>query len=260
MKKIFFIILTLYVIQIFSACRKSSDNDIKEIPIETIAAAAPNIDLNKRKAWLFYGGDNEYIFNIINDTLQGVPKNKPYYLRLDTYQNLPFNYIGFSLVSPTYSSNIATFNRTLYMTSPQIPPFPNIADQSNQEKLRNADALITINYETPTKNIKDANFVHRNTLIDFETIGIPENAEVTVIQQKDTKPYNYKEHFYKAIVVSIPSISIKIDNNIYKADVYIGNEAFTADTHYKFKVAFNAETKSLSLSDYSWTKWSDEPE
>ncbi|MCH5714827.1 hypothetical protein [Niabella hibiscisoli] len=225
-----------------------------EIPVKTVAFAIKDIDLKERTNWILTGGSQQYSFNIIADTLHAVPVGDPYSLR---YEPVPytFNYIGFGMVSPSYyQTPDASLKREVYATSPTII-FPNIADQSDEAKLKNADALIAINYETPSANIKDGQFIHRNTLIDFETVNISDDAIVTVLQSEETKPWHYKTGFYKAIVVAVPAISVKIGTEVFKAQV-IDPKGMSGNAHYTFKVVYDAGKKAISITDLASKKWS----
>lgn len=240
---------------IFSCKKDKTVNQVIEIPVESVSFAIRDIDLNERQGWILSGGNQQYSFTIGDDTLHAVPVNDPYILRFEK-QEYAFNYIGFGLISPDYYKNRnTTARREVYATSPNVPVFPNIADQSNEAKLKNADALIAINYETPSGNIKDARFIHQNVLIDFETVNLPENAVVTILQSEETIPFNYKPDFYKAIVVAGPVISVKAGDETYKVQL-IHPEGLSGNTHYTFKVVFSPDNKTLSITDLASAKWS----
>ncbi len=237
------------------ACKKNKiESPVVEIPIKSVAFAIKDIDLKERANWTLTGGSQQYSFNILTDTLHAVPVNEAYLLRYQPV-SYSFNYIGFGLVSPNYyKSPQASVKRDVYATSP-VTVFPDIADQSDEVKLRNADALIAINYETPSSNIKDGRFIHRNTLIDFETVNVPNDAIITVLQSEETKPWHYKPGFYKAIVVAVPAISVKIGAEVFKAQV-IDPKGMSGNAHYTFKVVYDAGKKTLSITDLKSTKWS----
>lgn len=236
------------------SCKKDKTVQILEIPVESVSFAIKDIDLNERRDWVLSGGGQPYSFTIENDTLHAVPINDPYVLRFEK-QEYAFNYIGFGLISPDYhKKKTTTTQRTIYATSP-VRIFPNITDQSTEAKLKNADALIAINYKTPSGNIKDARFIHQNVLIDFETVSLPENAVVTVLQSEETKPFNYKPNFYKAIVVAVPVLSVKAGDETYKVQL-VHPQGLSGNTHYTFKVIFDTVNKKLSIADLAAAKWS----
>lgn len=240
---------------LFFSCKKNGiENRVVQIPVKTVAFAIKDIDLKERQDWILSGGSQKYTFNIVADTLHAVPAGDPYLLRYEPSSHT-FNYIGFGLASPNYyKASQASVKRDVYATSP-VTVFPNIADQSDEVKLRNADALIAINYETPSGNIKDARFIHRNTLIDFETVNVPNDAIITVLQSGETKPWHYKPGFYKAIVVAVPLISVKIGTEIFKAQI-IDSKGMSGNAHYTFKVVYDAAKKSLSITNLASHTWS----
>lgn len=240
---------------LFSCKKNGVENSVVEIPVKTVAFAIKDIDLKERANWILTGGSLLYSFSISADTLHATPTGAPYSLRYkpSTYS---FNYIGFGLISPSYykTPQSSSLKREVYATSP-IVIFPNIADQSDEAKLKNADALIAINYETPSGNIKDGRFIHRNTLIDFETVNVPNDAVITVLQSEETKPWHYKPGFYKAIVVAVPAISVKIGNEVYKAQV-IDPKGMSGNAHYTFKVVYDTSKKAISITDLASKSWS----
>lgn len=237
------------------SCKKSEiEAAVTEIPIKNAAFAIKDINLKDRADWILTGGNQMYSFNIVADTLHATPAGDAYRLRYEP-SSYSFNYIGFGMVAPAYYAQPASsVNRNLYATSP-IAAFPNISDQSDEVKLRNADALIAINYETPSTNIKDGRFIHRNTLIDFEAVNMPDNAIVTVLQGIPTQPWHYKPGVYKAIVVTVPVISVKTGSEEFKAQV-IDPKGMSGNTHYTFKVVYDAAKKTLSVTDLKSTQWS----
>lgn len=254
MKRLYFLAICATALLLWSCKKNKIENPIVEIPIKTVIFPIKDIDLKERANWILQGGNQQYSFSILADTLRAVPVSDAYLLRYEK-TDYAFNYIGFGLVSPSYYKNPETsLKRSLYATSPVIT-FPNIGDQSDEVKLRNADALIAINYETPTSNIKDGRFIHRNTLIDFETVNVPNDAVVTVLQSEATKPYNYKAGFYKAIVVFVPVISVKIGTEVYQAQV-IDPKGMSGNAHYTFKVIFDTAKKTLSITDLASKSWS----
>ena len=256
MKFLYVPVMFAAILSIVSCKKDKVENPVLEIPITSVSFAIKDIDLSQRQDWLLYGGSQKYSFEIADDSLHAVPEEAPYILRYQP-QNIPFNYIGFTLISPNYFARPEqTLQRKVYATSPITTPFPDITDQSSEEKLQNADALIAINYDTPSGNIKDARFIHSNTLIDFETVNLPENAVVTVLQSEETKPFNYKPGFYKAIVKAVPAISVKIGDETYKVQLTDPN-GLSANAHYTFKVTFDTEKKTLSISHLNSVKWSD---
>jgi len=246
----------LVLLSAFASCKKDHPDSVEQIPIESLKGTAPNIDLSKRTGWILAGGDKSYSFTVTGDSILAMPASEPYILRYDNNDpKIPFNYIGFGLIPALYYTTNTAVARSLYATSP-VTRFPNIADQSTEEKLRNADALIAINYEKPSKNIKDARFIHSNVLIDFETMNFPGDAVVTVLQSEETKPFNYKSNFYKAIVVAVPVISVKTGGDEYKVMLTVPG-GMSGNTHYTFKTVFNADAKTLSITDLASSKWSD---
>ncbi|MCH5689325.1 hypothetical protein LWM68_36845 [Niabella sp. W65] len=217
-----------------------------------MAFAIKDIDLKERQNWILSGGSQKYTFNIVADTLHAVPAGEPYSLRYEP-SSYSFNYIGFGLVSPNYYISLqASVKRNVYATSPVTIGFPNIADQSDEIKLKDADALIAINYEAPSSNIRDGKFIHRNTLIDFETVNVPGDAVITVLQSEETKPWHYKPGFYKAIVVAVPAISVKIGTEVFKVQV-TDPKGMSGNAHYTFKVVYDAG-KNLCPSQTSHQK------
>jgi hypothetical protein len=254
MKRLYPLALFAATLLLFSCKKNGIEKPVVEIPVKTVAFAIKDIDLKERQDWILSGGNQKYTFNIAADTLHAVPAGDPYSLRYEP-SSYSFNYIGFGLVSPDYyNSPQASVKRDVYATSP-VTVFPNIADQSDEVKLRNADALIAINHETPSSNIKDGRFIHRNTLIDFETMNVPNDAVITVLQSEETKPWHYKPGFYKAIVVAVPAISVKIGAEVFKAQV-IDPKGMSGNAHYTFKVVYDAGKKALSITDLKSTKWS----
>ncbi len=240
---------------ILFSCNKDKSIPILEIPVESVSFPIKDIDLHERQDWILTGGDKRYSFTIENDTLHAVPVNAPYILPFQK-QEYGFNYIGFGLTSPNYyTQSTSTIQRTIYATSPIEPPFPNIKDQSTEARLKNADALIAINFETPSRNIKDARFIHRNVLIDFETENFPEDAVVTVLQSEETIPFHYKAGFYKAIVIAAPVISVKTGGETYTVPL-THPQGLSGNTHYHFKVVFNADNKTLSITNLNSENWS----
>ncbi len=226
-----------------------------EIPIQSAAFAIKDIDLAKRANWILTGGSLPYTFTLSADTLHATPTGTPYSLRYEP-PGYSFNYIGFSLISPTYYKlDHSSLKRQVYATSPVAEMFPDITDQSDEGKFQNADALIAINYETPSVHIKDGRFIHRNTLIDFETVNVPNDAVITLLQSEETKPWNYKPGFYKAIVVAVPAVSVKIGNDVYKATV-IDPKGMSGNAHYTFKVVYDAAQKAISITDLASKSWS----
>ncbi len=255
MKRLYPLALFAATLLLFSCKKSKIESPVVEIPIKTVAFAIKDIDLKERTNWLLTGGGLPYAFNIIADTLHAVPTGDPYSLRYEPVA-YSFNYIGFGLVSPSYYKiPQSSVKRDVYATSPITVMFPNITDQSNEAKLKDADALIAINYETPSANIKDGQFIHRNTLIDFETVNIPDDAIVTVLQSEETKPWHYKTRFYKAIVVAVPAISVKIGTEVFKAQV-IDPNGMSGNAHYTFKVVYDAGKKAISITDLASKKWS----
>jgi hypothetical protein len=254
MKRLYTLALFAATLLLFSCKKNGIENPVVEIPVKTVAFAIKDIDLKERQDWILSGGSQKYTFNIVADTLHAVPAGDPYLLRYEP-SGYSFNYIGFGLVSPNYyKSPQASVKRDVYATSP-VTVFPDIADQSDEVKLRNADALIAINRETPSGNIKDGRFIHRNTLIDFETVNVPNDAVITVLQSEETKPWHYKPGFYKVIVVAVPAISVKIGTEVFKAQV-IDPKGMSGNAHYTFKVIYDAGKKAISITDLKSTKWS----
>lgn len=255
MKRLYPLALFAATLLLFSCKKNGIENAVVEIPVKTVAFAIKDIDLKERANWILTGGGLPYSFSISADTLRAIPTGTPYSLRYEP-SSYSFNYIGFGLISPTYYKlRTSTVKRQLYATSPVTEMFPDITDQSDETKLKNADALIAINYETPSSNIKDARFIHRNTLIDFETVNVPDNAVITLLQSEETRPWNYKPGFYKAIVVAVPAISVKIGSEVYKAQV-IDPKGMSGNAHYTFKVVYDAGNKAISITDLKSTKWS----
>ena len=255
MKRLYPLALFAATLLLFSCKKNGIENRVVEIPVKTVAFAIKDIDLEERQNWILSGGGQKYNFNIVADTLHAVPDGDPYLLRYEP-SSYSFNYIGFGLVSPDYyKSPQASVKRDVYATSPITVGFPNIADQSDETKLKDADALIAINFETPSSNIKDGKFIHRNTLIDFETVNVPGDAVITVLQSEETKPWHYKPGFYKAIVVAVPAISVKIGTETFKAQV-TDPKGMSGNAHYTFKVVYDAGKKSISINDLKSQKWS----
>lgn len=247
--------ITIFVLSVFilSCTKPEFDSSGIEIPIEFISFAVTDIDLSDRQDWKLFGGNQEYSFVIQEDTLRALPLMHPYILRYSKPE-YAFNYIGFVLFAPNYYDNY-TVQRSIYATQPTFPVFPNITDQRCETGLNSADELIAINYVTPSENIKDAKFIHKNILIDFETVGVPTDAVVTVLQKEEIMPFNYQPQFYKAIVVGTPEIVIKWGGETFKTQLTHPN-GLTGNTHYTFKVVFNADNKTLFITDLTSTVWS----
>jgi len=255
MKRLYPLALFAATLLLFSCKKNGIENRAVEIPVKTVAFAIKDIDLKERQNWILSGGSQKYTFNIVADTLHAVPAGEPYSLRYEP-SSYSFNYIGFGLVSPHYYISLqASVKRNVYATSPVTIGFPNIADQSDEIKLKDADALIAINYEAPSSNIRDGKFIHRNTLIDFETVNVPGDAVITVLQSEETKPWHYKPGFYKAIVVAVPAISVKIGTEVFKVQV-TDPKGMSGNAHYTFKVVYDAGKKSLSITDLASKTWS----
>ncbi|WP_114789642.1 hypothetical protein U0035_08905 [Niabella yanshanensis] len=255
MKRLYPPALFAAILFLFSCKKDRIENPVVEIPVKTVAFAIKDIDLKERQDWILTGGGLPYSFSISADTLRATPTGAPYLLRYES-SSFSFNYIGFELISPDYYTYLqASAKRDVYATSPITVRFPNITDQSNELKFKDADALTAINFETPSGNITDGRFIHRNTLIDFETVNVPNDAVITVLQSAETKPWHYKPGSYKAIVVAVPAISVKIGTEVFKAPV-IDPKGMSGNAHYTFKVVYDAGKKTISITDLASKSWS----
>lgn len=247
---------TLAIALLLLSCKKEkSDAPVEEIPIQSLAVAIDAIDLTKRTNWTLWGGNQQYRFTIVNDSLQAFPLTEPYVLRYQK-QSYSFNYIGFGLMSPTYgyyNNQTAVGRRNAQATSPEVL-VPNIQDQSDATKLENVDRLIAINYSEPSPHIKDAQFIHAHTLLDFETVNLPAQALVVVLQSLETTPFNYEHNRYKVIVAASPVIAVKTPDTTYKVPLVDPN-GLSSNARYTFKVIFDSNSETLQIANQAMVPW-----
>lgn len=259
---------TLAVILLFSGCLFSCSDDGEDDKPEAVAVKSVEIvsciDLTQRKDWNLrfgYGWRDGifYNFKIDGKNISADSPKKDLYHFDEEYkegQKLgPSNNTYIRFVPDGYFP----MDNSELRSTPPTPPA--IQDQSTLEKLIKADALFCSYEGIVTGDLKDVKFIHENVLLEFETIDIPENAEIRLMGSSgrfDITPYKVSEGNYKVIILSkIPGgtnyIAIKIGEDSYNLEFNYNRES---DIHHIFKLRLDNE--KLVIENMKSSIWSED--
>ena len=241
-----------------TAC--GDDKEISEresqlgVAINSITATT-TIDLSARNGWLFRVGYSNpdclyYNYRIDGDKLYASADALNVY-RFDTRLK-EGDLLGTSHRIVCYLQDKRYFHSTNNRSMP--PERPGILDQSTEEKLLIADRLEAIYTGEVRSNISDMNFIHANSLVEFEITGIDADMEVFVNSWGfPITPFKTGDHSYKAIVLKSPSICIKIGNKQISGIEIVAK--FNSNTYYTVKSHWDSDSKKIILDDVREEEW-----
>lgn len=267
MKLLSYLFTVSLLLGLLCSCSDDNDGDNKSegIAVKSVTATSC-IDLSDRKDWNIrfgyaWAGGIFYNFKVDGKNISAdSPKKDSYRFDERSKEGEKAGIYTTTYLRFVPEGYFPMDNSGLKSTEP-IPPA--IQDQSTFEKLIKADALFC-NYEgIVTPNMKDVKFIHENILLEFETINIPENAEIRITGSSGNFaiiPYKASTNNYKAI--SLPKISgatnyivVKVGEESYNLGF---NYSLAEDLHYVFKLRL--DNNKLIIEDLIGTVWSEDGE
>lgn len=231
MKKITFLPFAFMAMaaMFFTSCGNHVFNGDGYIDIETFEAQA-NFDLTSRKDWSLTLFNVEYDATINGNKITGIPAVYP--LSMWPHNNII----------------LAVFQHPELMTNEQTEQQIKTKIQNTKDKLMMYDKLEAVC--NVAVNITDGKFKHQETLLEFTVDGLPEGAEVYLIERNDITVWPYqdeeKPNLYQTIVSSMNTYkSLKL--NVQTSDgVYSQIIELTKSTVVDTRMALNYEKPALT--------------
>lgn len=247
------------------SCSNDDKPEEKGIAVKSVKAFT-TVDLSDRSDWIFKVNYNEYNHTSNDRNINATVK--------DNLSHFHSAYPEGSKVKKGQGPTIQLISPDYYPKTKDVgPPTPNISDQSSAEKFLVADVLSCYYEGLVSEDLTEVPLTHANALLEFEIVGAPDYAEVSVFSLMTIKPYRISDSYgpfaygytnkYKAIVLAEGGefsalVAVKIGNEVYQTTSLSGGSYMKRDTRYKFSVRFDEAKKTLSIEDLIKSTWSED--
>lgn len=237
------------------------------VPITSVEATSC-VDLTGRENWkVKFGSESgrfSYQLTLNEKQMRATPMNEKevqHFSKGYKEGTIPFQGYMPSLTILLVSDNYYPKSKTR-ISQPSINDelvIPNITNQTTKEGLREVDVLHCKYKGIIQNDLTEVQFTHKNALIDFELIDIPQGAKINIPLYNEINylPYRMDSSNYRVIckIVKDQKIEMKMGSKIYTTEPGL---ALKNDTHYQCKIRFDSEKEKLLIEDLRETVWSEE--
>jgi hypothetical protein len=259
-----------------SGCKKDDNPDtipppdnVKKLGVAKVTASLNNLDVGNRAGWQSFVGSKLYTWSISDeDSLIAVPAKDSFH----------FEYQGDIAAAPEKALYIyyaakeycEKFGPDMSEAGPRYT-IPTIADQTNIAALEKADLLVAAYKGKILSTIPALQFVHGNSLLQFEVKGLQAGEELYIGDMRSFfRPFKSGNGTYNAIVTgdwlgievgtssyTLPPVTLEVRAAGGKLSALLPQGFFPLrrNTAYKFSLEVNHTTNTLQITDTSRLEW-----